>query len=227
MKYILIVVFLAVIAAAAVTGYHKGFLKTLVSMLAILISAVFVFFLSGPVTDLLSSKTGLRESIRQSVYEKLMEKAEEDGAVTDEEQRESAAESFIPKAVLESFNSKTNPFGSREDYITDLSAHIASLTMKAIGIIITLVLSFILIRVLISVSGLLNKLPLLGGINRVLGAALGLVKGLLIIWCLCFAMNALSSTSIGQSCLEAVNESRILSLFYNGALSLQGLLGSF
>ena len=226
MKYILITVFIAILAAMTVMGYHKGFLKTLVSMLSILLSILFVYFFSGPVTKLIDSNTGLRETIRQSVYEKLLERSEEEAAVTDEQQQAAADDSFIPGVILEAFNGETNPFGTQEDYNTRLSVHIADLAMKAAGMLVTLVLAFILIRILMGVAGVMNRIPLLGSVNRVLGAAIGLVQGLLILWILCLAITAAGSTGLGSSCLEAIGESRILSAFYNGSLSLQGILGS-
>ncbi|MBQ7248139.1 MAG: CvpA family protein [Lachnospiraceae bacterium] len=226
MKYILITVFIAILAAMTVMGYHKGFLKTLVSMLSILLSILFVYFFSGPVTKLIDSNTGLRETIRQSVYEKLLERSEEEAAVTDEQQQAVADDSFIPGVILEAFNGETNPFGTQEDYNTRLSVHIADLAMKAAGMLVTLVLAFILIRILMGVAGVMNRIPLLGSVNRVLGAAIGLVQGLLILWVLCLAITAAGSTGLGSSCLEAIGESRILSAFYNGSLSLQGILGS-
>ena len=63
MKYVLIAVFIALLATTVVIGWHKGFLRTLVSMGAFLISLLLVFLFSGKVTELLVKNTDLREKI--------------------------------------------------------------------------------------------------------------------------------------------------------------------
>lgn len=225
MKFVLIAAFIALLAATVVIGYHKGFLCTLVSMGAVLISIILVVLFSGKVTELLNKNTDLRQKIQQSVYEKLTEDDSDTAALTDEEQKQSAKDSFVPDVILNAFNDRSNPFGSQNDYYTDLSGYIADLAMKACGVLITLLGSFIVIRVVIALCGLMNKVPILGTVNRVLGAALGLAFGLVVIWVFCFAVTTFASTGFGQTCLEAIKDSKLLSLFYNGALSFQGVAG--
>lgn len=68
---------------------------------------------------------------------------------------------------------------------TTLTASATNITMNVISYFIVFVLIFIVFRILIRlISSTINKIPLVGFANRILGLALGVIKGTILIWIL-------------------------------------------
>ena len=83
---------------------------------------------------------------------------------------------------------------------------------------------YAVLRIILKIVGVIGKIPIIGGVNRLLGGILCLVEGLLILWCLCFLITALSGTAFGESVLKVINESPVLKLIYDN--NLLGMLVS-
>ena len=67
-------------------------------------------------------------------------------------------------------------------------------------------------------------MPVVSGVNKVFGILIGLVRGLILVWILCYAVTVFSYTDIGQEAVQAMKDNKVLSLFYDGALSLGKLI---
>ena len=155
----------------------------------------------------------------------LEEKVTEKHAETEEQQKEAVSGTFIPQVLLDIFENKENPFGSPQDsYITRVSSNMADVVLDICGIFIALVISWIIMGVLLKLSGLVAKMPLLGGMNALLGGILGIIYGIIIVFFICLFITLISGTEFGQKIMEAITSSDILSFVYGGALKLEAFI---
>ena len=97
------------------------------------------------------------------------------------------------------------------------------LAVSALEMAAFLVLFFVLgllLKLLIRASGLLNHLPLLGGINRLLGGACGLCEGLVIVYAAGVLLRLLAATAGAHSYLtmDLLEQTHLLSriIFFQG-----------
>lgn len=224
MHLILFFVLIGIIAITTLAGFHKGLLKMLVGAVSLLIGFVFVYFCSTPITEFMRERTSLYENVRESVYEKVSEQARKDYAQTQQEQEESAAETFLPGIIVTSYEKTLTSEVTAGQYQRGLSEYVAGISVKICGFLVTLLAALIVLRIIAKLTGIVSKIPIVGGINRLLGAALGFVKGLLLVSLFFVVITMFSNTSLCQTLLSAIKESSMLSFMYNNVMRVLGLL---
>lgn len=222
MKIVLLVIVAAILIGSAITGYHKGLVKTLVSMLSLIIGLVFVYFCRGPITGFLQEHTPLYESVRETAYEKVTGQAAEDYSETLDEYKQSARETFIPDIVVSLYEKNVPSQIQPEQYAAGLSEYVAALSVTIGGSLITLLAAVIVLRVIIHLTGLISKIPLLGNVNKILGAALGLAKGLIVVALFFVFITMFSNNSLCREALAAIKDSSALSFLYDGVMGAIG-----
>ena len=224
MEIILLIIVIGMLALSALIGFQKGFLRTVVGMSSLLISVALVVVLSPLVTDYITRKTGFRQSVYESIDGKLTDMVDEAQAKTTEEFKEVLEDSFIPSLLLQSFNDRISDRILPEEYLHNASMYMATKVTQALGILVTLILSFVVLKLVLLLTGLVGKVPLVSGVNKIFGIVLGLVRGLILVWILCYVITVFSYTDIGQEAVQAMSGNPFLSLFYNGALSLGNII---
>ena len=93
------------------------------------------------------------------------------------------------------------------DYLADMILQVAAFQ-------ITLMLVGVLVHGIAFSLGIAARLPVLHGINKMAGLALGLVEGVLVVWVLFLAITAFSTTTLGGELLVMISDSSLLSWIY-------------
>ena len=108
-----------------------------------------------------------------------------------------------------------------EEYVRILAARVISL-------VATYVVVRLILRTAMSSLRLLTKVPGLGFLNRLAGAAFGLLQQMLVLWILFLIVAIFSYTSWGGAAYKIINQSVWLSeLYNNNLLLLVGMLLMF
>ena len=228
LRIILLAVFLGILVLTGILGYKKGFLKQLLEMSALIMALVFAYLFSPYITHMIDMYTGLHDKVEQSVTERVDAFLDEKGAATVDQIEQVLSDSFLPKVLVEKFAAKMQEAGgggTRKEYVARLGAYSADLTLKVCGIIATFIVFYIIFLVVMFAVGMLDKVPVVSGVNKTLGLILGLVRGLIILWLLCGVITITAHTELGQQITAAISDDPILSAFYNGALSFSAVFG--
>lgn len=208
-------------------GFRKGFLRILFSTFALIITVIIATWLTKPLAEFIQEKTEISESI----HGKITEFVDEKFAAKEQEAADSESE-FIEKLPLPQFikdkikdsNTLTEyrniGVSSFKEYIT---AKLTSLSIQAMAFLALAIVTYLLIRILFHLLKVINKIPILRGFNRILGAALGLFEGLLIIWGVCCIIVVFSATEFGTSCMNIIQENAFLRLIYDNNLLLSAV----
>lgn len=229
MNWILDGLTVAVIALFTISAYKKGFLNTVVRFVGTLVALVFSMVVSAPAAEFIFNNY-LAESI-VSVVKKHM------GAVQDVDIAAFAdGMSELISDLPEFFaNIMEKGFGVHaEEWYSLVSAETVSSMTDAVieniiaplatGLIRVLVFCvvFALLKFLVNaVAALLigvNKLPLIGSLNEVLGGVIGAAQGMLymfiiasIVWLALFAAGG----ELGPVSADAVEKTLLFKEFYN------------
>lgn len=108
-----------------------------------------------------------------------------------------------------------------EEYVRILAARVISL-------VATYVVVRLILRTAMSSLRVLTKVPGLGFLNRLAGAAFGLLQQMLVLWILFLIVAIFSYTSWGGAAYKIINQSVWLSeLYNNNLLLLVGMLLMF
>lgn len=106
-----------------------------------------------------------------------------------------------------------------------VAAFISGMVLNILSFLVTFVIAVILVKALMVAVNIIGELPVLGLINHIGGAALGLVLGLVIVWIGFLIMTLLYATEAGSACFAMVEKSSILTLLYDTNPLLTRFLG--
>ena len=108
-----------------------------------------------------------------------------------------------------------------------VSKRITRMALNAIAFLITFIILTIVFGVIYRMFHIIEKLPVIGEANKGLGAILGFVKGMVIVW-IFFAFVSLNAVSeFGQQFIAMVYESPILIFIYENNYVLALLMKFF
>lgn len=214
-------------------GYKKGFVKIAASLIAAVLCIVLVMFISPSVSQWIQESTPLRETIQ----EKCVKVIAPDGStiedalqieVTREEQKSLIEDAELPDILGEKLWENNNPeiytaLGV-ESFVEYIGAYIAKVIADILAFLITFIVVYIVIRFVIGMLKIVDKIPLVGGANRTVGAVLGAVIGILIIWVLFIIITLLYNTQFGASCLANISENEILTWLYNNNILMNNII---
>lgn len=243
MNWLLIIVIL-VLAGNIVWGFSKGFLRVVYSMLAWVAILVFVTWATPYVANMLVQNTNIDNRIEADFTDRLHELAA--GGNTDEVQAdtertendtqntdETKAKSYsdlqmkLPDAVTQKLfdtNKVADRFLEGSGAYDALAGRATDLAMRVIAFVLVLLIALLSFHLLSTILKVVEKLPVIGGINRTLGIFAGLVKGFLIIW-LAFAIIAMAGTTeVGVALVSYIYESPLLVWIYGNNLILTILM---
>ena len=238
MNWLLIIVIL-VLAGNIVWGLSRGFLRVIYSMLAWIAILVFVTWATPYVANVLTEKTNIDNRIESNLDEKLHELVIGD-TNGQKEDREPDAQNpgqgkknyrDLQMKLPDAVTNKLFDTNKIADQILEgsgaydvVAGRATDLVMRVISFVLVLLITVISFHLLSVVLKVVEKLPLIGGINRLLGLFAGLVKGILIIW-LAFAIIAMAGTTdIGIALISYIYESPLLIWVYENNFVLTLLM---
>lgn len=238
MNWLLIIVIL-VLAGNIVWGFSRGFLRVIYSMLAWIAILVFVTWATPYVANVLTEKTNIDNRIETNLDEKLHElvigdtNGQKEDREPDTQNPGQGKKNYrdLQMKLPDAVTNKLFDTNKIADQILEgsgaydvVAGRATDLVMRVISFVLVLLITVISFHLLSVVLKVVEKLPLIGGINRLLGLFAGLVKGILIIW-LAFAIIAMAGTTdIGIALISYIYESPLLIWAYENNLVLTLLM---
>ncbi len=204
-------ILVAIIVICIKKGSDDGFAKTLISFLGVFIALVVAGVLCKPAANFTYNtfiKKPVATTVENAIRGQIDDISQSAPSINDIldgiEENIDTAPSFIKNAFnieekrQELANSINKIYTSD---ITELSQRAADTIVKPIVITsvaaIVFVALFVIISIIIAIISktlkLVNKIPLLGGVNKLLGGVIGALKGILIVLILNWALSTLTS----------------------------------
>ena len=242
MQYVVLLAAILILVGSVFLGYRKGFIRTALGMLALVLSLVIMQLIGPAVGNFLMEDSGLYEKTSRTIAESL--KASVDlpetpdiydipaDMVTPEleaqAEKQALEQTFLPEALVQAIlaNSSLSDAGKVgvDAAFEKAGEYLGEIVVRILGLALTFLITFVIIRLLFVAAGIVGSVPGIHEVNRILGAVLGALRGLVILWLLCFVVTLLAPTEFGQAMLGTIESSAFLSSFYSGALSFGSVL---
>ena len=193
---VLDIVIAAVLVYCFVLGVRRGLILTLCSLLAVLLALVGGWYLSTHYA------APLQEKLEPVLVEKLAHQGEDPAAAADQPETDPPP---LPERFLQAVQERMIAAGQSavESTTAAWAAAIAALLAKSILFLAGFLAVLLVWTVLCRVLDLVARLPGLHLLNKVLGGAVGLVKGVLILmvarWALCDLLGWIGPDVIAES----------------------------
>ncbi len=224
MSIILDVILITVFAAFVFTAAKKGFMLTLLELIAVIVALALSYQFSPTVAQ--AAYDGIvKDSMIETVEVQLDEGLNISSSTAQAEVIITAIPDFMVDFAtsvgvdLETVKAQiSSEKFSAENLATELVEKIAQpIVVGALTVVFFLLLSAVLLFVLKWLAQILSKLfklPLIGTVNKVLGGVLGGCKGVLVIVFICTFLEILFSNGDNEIA-NAVNNSYVIGLLDN------------
>ncbi len=198
------IAFLVIIIVACIIGYIKGFLSLLLGFAKGLVAILLASLLCKPVGVVINN-TGIGTGIVEKIETTLIDKDEKFGFVLTDDNKEV----FINEALDQTLKDAKIPGVIRDylknllvekiDVINDMS--VAEYIGKGISLFVCTIIAYvvvfflliIILSILQKILKNINKVPIVGLANRLLGLALGIIVSLVFIAIVCYIITFLIS----------------------------------
>lgn len=228
MNWLLLIVILF-FAANLVWGHRQGFLRVLFSLGGWILVLAFIVCTSPHISQYLYEHTKIPAKIEERCTRELQESVEEAMEERAQELQDSETGGgellreigiMLPTVLVEKMLTDSGTY-------EQLSQDISSLAVKGISYVVALVAALVLYALIQKIIKWIDKIPIIGGINRQLGVIAGGIKALIILWVF-FAITAtFAGTDWGRFILSYVYEAPILLWFYEHNLVLDTFAAFF
>lgn len=216
---IVTIIVVAFIVLAAVYGFTRGFVRILITTLALVLTLVLACIFAPMLAKSLSgSKMGkdITNSISKVVNEKIGGSVAKDAQ--DDVINKLPLPDIIKKNIAKDNNKDSyNALGVKtfNDYI---STRLSGAIISIISFFILAIVIYIVLRIILRIARVLNKIPIVKGINRFFGAIVGIIEALIILWVICLFFTCIAQTPFGAQAVAIINQSELLKLIYNNNL---------
>ena len=197
---------------------RRGFLAGLLGLVGNLASLALAWFISGRVSPTLFEnffKSGLIDQTAQLISEQGAAGVQ---AILDK------FSAFLPASLLESITQQADSIfhsGAPDMALAIVENVVAPLVMPLIGVVVffaVFVLGRVVISLLAAIFSNVNRVPLVGSVNKGLGAVIGLVAGLinvLMVLCVIWAVVVITGGN-----LNVLNDTVMHSSLYYKAFNM-------
>lgn len=203
-------------------GHHRGFIRLVVSMLALVVSLAVVHVALPSVTDFIKENTSIEKTISENM-KKSIGMGTADSSVEDSKvpstQRTIIENLQLPKnikeALIENNNSEIYKMLGVDGFADYVGSYLSGLIINAIGFVLLFAAVYLAVNLVMRWLDIIAKLPILSGINKTAGALLGAVEGLIFLWIAFLVITAFSGTQWGQILTRQIEASVWLSFLYS------------
>ncbi|MBO5459077.1 MAG: CvpA family protein [Lachnospira sp.] len=244
MNWVLIAV-LAILAICGYAGWRKGIIKMVVSVAAMIVTIIVTVFAAPLLGKIVKNSTKIYDNLYNSVETMVAEALQKTEIGTESyiAGDENEIQTYLGQAAKMLKLPESIAVRVEEDvdydYIEEIqeqgnttvntlvssiiSQRLAQIIFNAIIHIIVFIALFVVIRIVMSVTGIIGRLPVIHEANKLLGLAVGLIEGLLIVWVFFALLTAMGSTEWAVNALADIKSSKLLSLIYDNNLILKSV----
>ena len=229
MGYVLDIVLVAVIVLFVVLSAKKGFISASKNIITLILTVTLLASMQGVVLEALQNSPlgdNVKKMVSQNVTKTYQaENLPEETDTTDTEKSIMICEAMsLPKFLSNSIEASIREMSEiRNNVMEVITDALTLLIMRIIALLLLFILVRIFVFLAVKILESLFGLPGLKGINKSLGAVIGIVNALLVIYIICGAVSVFTPTDKLALISSTMDQTYLLSYFYNHNLLL-GLL---
>lgn len=205
---------LCVVVALIITGYRRGFVKTLLRFGAVIISLVLATIVSPYVADFMQTS-----SLYDGVFVHTQSVISAPESESDRLEDYGTAKLDLPRSFTKNMQKSIDE--NTTEVKEFISGKVANFSVKIVSMLIAFLLIRLILFFLLRLVGKIRKIPVIGFGDGLMGALFGLLQGLLVIY-IALTFVALSAmVSPDNVAVQAVNNSEFIKAMYHDNPALE------
>lgn len=121
----------------------------------------------------------------------------------------------MPESELMTIINEQGQASIKEISLRIISVRLADIVLTSIIYIVIMVVVFIALRVIISATGIIRRLPVIKQADKLGGVLVGLIEGLVVVWIFFTVVTAMSGTENASNILVQIHRDAFLETLYN------------
>lgn len=213
----LLIVVGIILLIGALTGFGKGAVRILVSLVTTVVTIVIVFYTSPYVSQALYALTPLDELIQgkclsvveEVVAENELPRAEQIAAIENAELPE-----VFKELLLTNNNDEVYDLLGVTSFAEYFSEYLAKIIIDILSFFITFAVVTVVIRAVVFALDFVAELPVLGILNRLSGVVVGTSISLIVVWILFVGITLIYTSDTGKMLMGMIVENEFLLFLY-------------
>ncbi|MCF0230075.1 MAG: CvpA family protein [Parasporobacterium sp.] len=209
-------VFLAIFL---IVGFARGFLRIILTTFSLIITLILAGVIAPHLADFVENSTVIGSRMQTGIEEFVESKLDPLSNTALDAENKFIDSLPITDNMKKDLKSGNTLAGYVDDGVNSfaeyMGKHLTTLIIKILSYVLLFILIFLVIRLILRLSNVINHIPVVGGVNRIFGAVVGLAEGVLFLWIICLIIMMLSGTEFGASCKQVINSSRFLKFIYD------------
>ncbi len=207
-----------------VIGCARGFLRIILATFSLLIAVILAGALAGPLANYVETGTVIGPRIQNRIQDYVSDKLAGLPDTAEDAEEALIAALPLPAAVKQDLSDQNTAAGYVDRGVSTFSEYIAvslsRLVIRILCFIVLFIVLYLIVRLILRLSNAINRIPVLGGINRLFGGIFGLAEGMLFLWIICLIIMMMSGTEFGSSCEKVIKDSVFLNFIYEHNIPL-------
>ena len=214
---ILSIVILLIVLLFMVRGYRKGLVQMVASMTTLILAIFLVSIATPHISNVLKTRTPVYNMIEEKCEDLIKSGTDQISSKIEESEwiENLKVPGFLQEMIKENNNTVSYEKMNVDSFGEYISHFLATMILNVVSYIITFIEALILIKVIAGALGLLTHLPVIHSMNRILGAVMGLIQSLLLIWLFLLAVTLFGNTEWGDYIMKMINDSSVLTALYD------------
>lgn len=195
----LLIVIITLWSIMSLVGLKKGFIRMLYTLCSFVLALLITLILSPIVETFIVDNTKIDEFIHKQYTSYIEEKGAE------------LADSIYDTSKY--INNDVSA-GIGEAGTASMAQSFTDTTISILTFLIIWILSSIILRIILNIIKVVERIPIIKGVNRTLGFVAGAVTGLFVIWLFFSIITIFATTEFGVYCIDCISESSLLTALY-------------
>ena len=220
----LYIIVMAYIVVSALRGFHKGFIRVVYSMAAILAAVVFVS-VTAPYISRMIGQTAISQTLEKNcekyVRSQINQKLDEGVWIQDIELPWLTLPKKLQKELGQSTGKPVAEFLEKQGIYQKAAKTIAGFCVNLAAFFIALLIIMLILIVIGRKLDLLSKTPGIHLANMIFGFIAGIVKAFLVIWTVFLLIKMTAALPSSASLIRLIEENAVLKNLYDQNRILQ------
>ena len=202
-------------------GYKRGFIREVVSFFFVFLAIAAAWAINPYVNQFFMESTPVYEKIQESCEEFVSSQTagSREGEGSGEEEQKNIIDSLeLPEPLQQALNANNTDdvyqYLAVDSFGSYISGYLARTIVNGLSFLVSYFMASIIIRIGMFVLDLIAGLPLIKSANKLTGALVGVVKGILFVWLAFLVLTVLCSTGVGKTGLDLIEKDAFLSVLY-------------
>ena len=196
LKNLITIIFLLLLVYSFVRGFSLGLIKKVLSLGSMIVAIIATRFVTPIVVEFVKNVTNIESTLTARLYDAII--------------KTNAYDQFNIPYIKDAVNTGNIQESIRDGLCTTIANGIINLLCGLAVFIVIL----IAIRIILKVLDVVDYIPVIGQINKILGGVLGVVEIIIAVWILFTVIRALENIPQVKVVAENVKESAMVGYFY-------------